>query len=142
MAAKNTFGTTLKLGTSGGALTAVANLTNITASGFSRDTIDVTTHDTAGGAAEYIADGVYDAGEITCEGNLIAGSTDDDRLIAAMVGGTLQDWEIDFKADTGTKTWVGSAIITAYTPGDLPVKGGKQSFSLTMKVTGAITVDA
>lgn len=137
MAAKNTFGAVLKLGVSGGALTAVANLTSITPPSLTRDTIEATTHD-GDGSSEYIADGVYDAGEIQCEGNLIAGSAADDLFIAAVTTGALYDFELDIKAATGTETQSGSVLVTAYTLGDLPVKGGKQSFTATMKVTGPI----
>lgn len=142
MAAKNTFGATLSLATTGGTLTAVAALTNITAPSLTREAIDATTHDSPSGAAEYIADGVYNVGEIQIEGNLIAGSTDDDRLIAALTGATLQDFEIEIKAATGTKAWTGSAILTSYDPGELPVKGAKQTFKATLQPTGPITVEA
>lgn len=143
MAAKNTFGAVLKIDTAGGTPSAVANLTSITPPSFSREAIDATTHDSASGVAEYIPDGVLETGEIKMEGNLIAGSTDDDRLIAAVAAGTLLDWEIEIKAATGMKTWSGSdAFLTEYTVGDLPLKGGKQTFTATLKVNGAITVEA
>jgi hypothetical protein len=142
-AAKNTFGVTLKIGTAGGALSAVAELTNVTPPAWSRDAIDATTHDSPSGAAEYIPDGVYDPGEIKLEGNLISGSTDDDRLVAAIAAGTLLDWEIEIKAASGTKTMSGSdAFLTDYTYGDMPVKGGKQTFTATLRCNGPITVEA
>lgn len=142
-AAKNTFGATLKFGTAGGSLTAVAELTSITPPTFSREAIEATTHDSASGTAEYIPDGVLETGEIKMEGLLIAGSTDDDRIVAAMVAGTLLDWEIEIKAATGTKSWTGSdAFLTEYAVGDMPVKGGKQTFSGTLKVNGPIAVAA
>ena len=141
--AKNTYGIPFRVGTAGGALTAVALLTNIDAPGFSRDAIDATTHDSAGGVAEYIPDGVLDITEIQIEGDLIAGSTDDDRLIAAIVAGTLLDWEIDFKAASGTKTWSGAdGFLTEYKPGPAPVKGAKQTFTATLRPSGPITVAA
>lgn len=137
--AKNTYGAVLKLDDTGGTPATVAELDSITPPSLTRDTIDVTTHDGASQAAEYIPDGVYDAGEISVEGNLIAGSGADDLFIAAVATGTVQDFEILIKASSGTETISGSAIVTAYERGDLPVRGGKQRFSARLKVTGALT---
>lgn len=143
MAAKNTFGATLKIATAGGVVSAVANLTSFSLPEMTREAIDATTHDSASGVAEYIPDGVMDPGEITMEGNLIAGSTDDDRLVAAMAAGTLLDWEIEVYAATGSKTWSGSdAFLTSYNCGEMPVKGGKQTFTATLRCNGPITVEA
>ncbi|MAY20314.1 MAG: hypothetical protein CL955_06820 [Erythrobacteraceae bacterium] len=138
--AKNTFGAVLKIDDTGGTPAEVAELTNITPPAMSRSTIDVTTHDGASQAMEFIPDGVYDPGEISLEGNLIASSTEDDQLISALTTGTVQDFEILIKAASGTDTWSGSAILTDYTPGPMPVSGGKQTFTATLKVTGPITV--
>jgi hypothetical protein len=138
-AAKDTRGTILRLVAAGGSLAAIAELTNITPPALTRATLDATTHDGATEAMEYIADGVYDPGEITCEGHLIAGAAGDDLFIAAVTGGGVYDFEIVVKSATATETMEGTCIVTAYTPGDMPVSGGKQTFSATMKVTGAIT---
>lgn len=138
-AAKDTFGTVLKLVATGGSLATVAELTSITPPALTRGTIDATTHDGASEAMEFIADGVYDPGEISIEGHLVAGSTADDLFITAVTGGGVYDFEIVIKAATGTESMEGTCLITAYTPGDMPVSGGKQTFSATMKVTGAIT---
>lgn len=137
--AKDTFGAVLKLAATGGSPAVVAELTNIQAPALTRATIDATTHDGATEAKEFIPDGVYDAGEINVSGHLIAGSTADDLFISALTAGTVQDFEILVKASTGTETISGSAIVTAYTPDDMPVEGGKQNFSATLKVTGALT---
>jgi predicted secreted protein len=143
MAAKNTFGIPFRVGTAGGSLTAVAMLTNIDFPAFSREAIEVTTHDSASGVAEHIPGGVLDVGPIKIEGYWVAGSTDDDRLIAAMVAGTLLDWEIDPKAASGNKTFSGAdGFLTDYTPGPAPVKGAAQTFSATLQPSGPITVEA
>jgi hypothetical protein len=138
-AAKNTRGTVLKLAVSPGSPVAIAELTNITPSAMTQGTIDATTHDGATRAMEVIADGVYDPGEISFEGHLIAESTADDLLKAAIENGSLMLWEIVFKSASGTATREGSGIVTAYTIGDMPVQGGKQTFTATIKVSGAIT---
>lgn len=141
-AAKDTRGTVLKLVATGGSLATIAELTSITPPTLSRGTIDVTTHDGATEAMEFIADGVYDPGEISCEGNLIAGTAADDLFVAAATGGGIYDFEIVIKAASGTESLEGKCIVTSYGPGDMPVAGGKQTFSATMKVTGAITQGA
>lgn len=138
MGAKKTFGTVLKLADSGSAVAAVAELFSIKMPGLTRGTVDATTHDSPGGAMEYIPEGVYDAGEIQCQGHYVAGSTADDLLIAALVSGTVQDFEIVAKSAAGTETISGSAIVTAYEPDGMEVQG-KQTFSATLKVTGALT---
>ena len=138
-AGKDTFGTVLKLADSGGTPAAIAELTSITPPAITRGTIDVTTHDGSSDAMEYIADGVYDEGEISIEGLLIGGSTADDLFIAAIAGGVLQDFELVFKAASGTETKAGSCLVTNYAPGDMPVAGGKQTFTATLKLTGATT---
>ena len=136
--AKTSKGAILKLDDTGGTPATVAELTSISIPGLERSTIDVTTHDSAGQAMEFIAEGVYDAGEIQCQGNYIAGSAGDDLFIAALTSGTVQDFEIVVKAATGTETISGSAIVTAYQPEALEVQG-KQQFSATLKVTGPLT---
>lgn len=136
--AKNTFGTILKLGTAGGALTAVAKLTNIEPGEISREMQDATTHDSADGATEVIPEGVYTNGELQIEGDWIMGSVDEDRIVAAIQDGTLMDYELIGKAATGTETEAGSCYISNYKRGALGVKG-KQGFSCTLTPTGVIT---
>lgn len=138
--AKNTFGVVLKLADTGGTPAAVAELTSITPPAMKRETIDVTTHDGASQAMEFIPDGVYDPGTIEVEGNLIAGSAADDLFIAALVTGTVQDYEVLIKSATSTVTWSGSAILTEYAPGPMPVSGSRQTFRATLKATGPITM--
>jgi hypothetical protein len=138
-AAKNTFGAVLKLAVAGGSLATIAELTSITPPTLTRGTIDATTHDGASQAMEFIADGVFDPGEISIEGNLILGSAADDLFVAAVTTGALYDFELVGKAATGTESKEGSCIVTSYAPGDMPVSGGKQTFTATLKVTGAIT---
>ena len=138
-AAKNTYGAVLKLDDAGGTPAAIAELNSITPPALSRGTIDVTTHNGASQAMEFIADGTYDSGEINVEGNLIAGSDADDLFLTALTTGAMQDFEILIKAATGTETQSGSCFVTSYTPGPMPVAGAKQTLSATLKVSGAIT---
>ena len=137
-AAKDTRGTILKLVATGGSLATIAELTSITPPTLSRGTIDVTSHDGATEAMEFIADGVYDPGEISCEGHLVAGTAADDLFIAALTTGAVDDFEIVVKAASGTESLEGKCLITSYAPGDMPVAGGKQTFTATIKITGAL----
>lgn len=137
-AAKNSFGATLKLADVGGSVAAVAELSSITPPARTRDTIDVTTHDGASQAMEFIGSGVYDTGEIQVAGNYIAGSTGDDLFGGKLAANTNQDFEIVVKAASGTETMSGECIITEFSIGELTVDG-KQEFTATLKVTGAIT---
>lgn len=137
-AAKATFGAQFKMADSGSTPVAIGELTSIGLPGRSRGTIDVTTHDGADQAMEYIAEGVYDVGEFTVQGHYVAGSTDDDAFAAAIEAGTEQDIEIVVKAGTGTEDLAFAGLITNYEPDALEVQG-KQTFSATIKPTGAIT---
>lgn len=140
-AAKTSFGAQLKLAVSPGSPAAVAELFSIEGGQRTRGTIDATTHDSADDAMEFIAEGVWDAGELTVQGHYIAGSAADDLLLAAVADGSLMNYELIVKAASGTETEEGSCYVTAYGPDGLEVQG-KQTFSATMKKTGAPTQDA
>lgn len=135
--AKTSKGIVLKLADTGGTPASVGELLSVTLPGLQRNTIDVSTHD-GGAAMEFIADGVYDAGEIQIQGHYIAGSTADDLFIAALTSGTVQDFIVQPKAASSTEDISGSAIVTAYAPDGMEVEG-KQTYSATLKVTGALT---
>lgn len=136
--AKNTFGVIFKLAVSPGVPATIAELTDLDPPEVTRDTIDATSHDSTGGAAEYITDGVYDNGELTLEGHLIGGSTAEDLFYAGLASGALHLWNYTIKAASGTETRSGSGYITSFKPGAMPVKGGKQTFSAKIKVTGVV----
>lgn len=137
-AAKNAFGTELWLVPTGGTLVKIAELTTIGPPKRTRETEDVTTHDSTGGAMEFIAHGVYDSGGFSATGYYIAGDTNDDALALAMTSGAVQDFQIIAKAASGTEKLTGSAIITDHGQDEAPVKG-VQTFSFTAKITGVTT---
>ena len=137
-AAKTNFGAVLKLADSGGTPAAIAELTSVGVPGISVNLLDATSHDSTGGAREFIAEDVYDTGEIAIEGHYIAGSTEDDLFIAAATGAVKQDFELLVKASSGTETISGSCFVQNYEPGELTIEG-KQMFSATLKVTGQLT---
>ena len=138
-AAQATFGAVLRLADTGGTPAVVAELTNISIPGKTRSTVDVTTHDSTGGAREFIGEGLYDSGEVSVQGFYIGGSTEDDLFIAALTSGTVQDFEIDVPAAAGAKErYSGSAILTEYAPDGQELEGAA-TFSATLKVTGPVT---
>ena len=138
VAAKRAFGNVLMAATDGGTLAAVAELKSFNPPVVSRGTIDVTTLDSTGGAREFIAEGVYDPGEVSGQVMYIAGSAGDDLLIAAVTSGELHDFKVVMKAGTGTEDLTFSGIVTEYGPDEQTVDG-VQTASFKVKVTSAIT---
>lgn len=137
-AAKTAFGAELWLGPAGGTLVKVAELLSVTPPTRSREMIDATTHDSTGGAQEFIAEGIYDPGEIAFQGNYIAGSSGDDAMVTAVTDGVLRDWKIVAKSAADTEDMEGSGFLNSYGVDDLPTNG-KQTFSGAIKVSGPIT---
>ena len=135
--AKNSFGGELWLCPAGGTLVKIAESVSIALPVMTRGTQDATTHD-GGQAREFISEGTYDPGEINLTGHYIAGSTNDDALLTAITTGALQDFKGVAKAATGTEDLEGAAIVTSYGPNAFELDG-KQMFTLSLKVTGAIT---
>lgn len=119
-------------------LVAIAELTSISPPVPERGTIEVTSHDSPGQAKQFIADGTYDPGEIQIEGFYIAGTVNDTALKLAAENGARQDFRIVVKAATGTFDMIGECIVTSYGAGTVEIEG-VQTFSATLKVTGAVT---
>lgn len=116
----------------------VAELISLQPPKLKRGTQDVTTHDSAGQAREFIVEGVYDAGEISGTIHYIAGSTGDALMMAAMTGGTLMNCKCALKAATGSQDLSFQGILTDYGPNDMVIDG-KQTADFTIKITGGIT---
>lgn len=136
-AAKTNFGGQVWMGPSGGSLTMIAELKTFAPPVPERETIDATTHDSPAGAKEFIADGVYDPGELTFQMNYIANSPGDVALLAALGDATKRDFRIVAKSAAGTSNKTFSGFVTKYGPDDVPTTG-LQSCSVTIKVTGPI----
>lgn len=137
-AAKTAFGAELWMGPAGGTLVKLAELLSVTPPKTTRELMDATSHDSAAGAMEQIASGVYDPGEVTARFNYIAGSTDDLALLAASTDGVKRDFKVVVKSSASTKNRTFSGFVTEYGADDLPVSG-KQEATVTIKVTGAVT---
>jgi hypothetical protein len=136
-AAKIAFGTELWIGPAGGTLVKVPELLSVDPPKGGRDTIDATTHDSPGGAMEFITEGVYDPGDIKAQVNYIAGSTFDLAMIAARASGDKQGFKIVVKSAADTVDVTGECFVTEYGPDGMEVKG-KQTAALSLKVTGEV----
>lgn len=140
-AAKIAFGAELWLGASAGSVVKVAELLTVDPPQMTRGTVDATTHDSPAGAMQYIAEGVFDPGQIKATMNYIAGSAGDLALVSALTTGTIQYYKIVVKSAAGKEDLTGQAIVTDYGPTSMGVKG-KQEASVSLQVTGAETETA
>jgi predicted secreted protein len=113
------------------ALVAVANVTSITPPVQTRDTIDVTTHDSAGDYREFISSLIvinYDPGS--------AGET---LIRARFADGLLNSFAIDLKKPgSATKRRTsGTGIVTSFAPADVVIDD-KMTATVTVKVSGPL----
>jgi predicted secreted protein len=115
---------------------AIAELQNISGPNRSRDTIDVSSHDSADGFREFVG-GFADGGEVSIDGNFYPADTDGQyALNTAYEAGTASTFTMTFPASTGS-TFSFSAIVTAFnttSPHD-----GKLGFTATLKISGKPT---
>jgi hypothetical protein len=117
---------------------AIAEITNLSAPELSLDTLDVTSHDSPNKFREYIAT-VLDGGEVTLEGNFLAGDTNGQvALLSDMLAKTKQAFVMTFPTEV-TATWTFSAYVTKFKAGDFPVDG-KVPFSASLKITSKPTL--
>lgn len=137
-AAKLNFGNAILMCPAGGTLTTIAELLSLEPPGRSRDTIDVTTHDSTGGAMEYIAEGIYETGEVKGQCHYLPGGTFDVAAITALTGGAKQDVKIKVKGATVDRQQTFQGFLVDYKADGMDVKG-KQTAAFTIKVTGVIT---
>jgi predicted secreted protein len=128
------FGTTFKTGNGADPneiFTAMAEVTNITPPGMSRDTVDVTHEQSPEAWREFIA-GLKDAGEVSIDMNFVPGGTDAAALMAelSLTGKTAKkNRKIVFPDGS---EFAFTAILT----------DDKMSASVTFKVSGKPTLTA
>lgn len=134
------FGTTLKIGDGAEpeVFAAIAEVTNISGPGMSMDTVDITSHGSAGGWKEY-AGGLLDGGEIKLELNFLPGNASQQSLNTAMAARAKKNFKLEFP-DTPATTWSFAAFVTNFEP-SAPVDG-KLGASATLKITGQPTLSA
>lgn len=134
MAGIDAFGTQLLRGDGGTPeiFTAIANVTSISGPGLSRETIDVTAHDSPDGWMEFLG-GLKDAGEVSADINY--DPSKHDTLVADFDDDEPRNYQLVFPDAT---TWSIQAILTGFEP-EAPYDD-KLAASLTFKVTGKPTL--
>jgi predicted secreted protein len=139
MSGLDAFGTILaREGNTPGTYVALANVSNIGGPGLSRETIDVTAHDSPNAYRQFVG-GLKDPGEISFDINY--DPLVHDTLVADLdltASGGAKNWKITWPKSTGQvtagNTWTFPAIMTGFEPG-APIDD-KLSASVTLKVSG------
>lgn len=142
MSGRDGFGTQLRRATNltpGTTFETIANVTNIGGPERTRETIDVTSHDSPGGWMEFIG-GLKDGGELSCDINYdpaeVTHDIDDDFDDTAP-----RNWQIVILPDTEDEhTWSIKGILTNV--GDEFPYDDKMGRSITIKVSGKPTLAA
>lgn len=120
------FGTTFSIGS-----TVVAELTNISGPSMSRNTIDVTSHDSDDGYMEFVG-GLRDGGSFSIEGNF-TNETGQAALVTNFNSNDAESCTITFPTETPI-TWTFDGLVTDFDTS--APQDGKLSFSATIKVSG------
>lgn len=128
-------GTLLKIHDGTSTYTTIAEVLDITGPSYDVRTEEVTNHD-SGGWAEF-APTIIDGGEVTFEINYYSATTQD-QVETDMLAKTKRLWNLVFPLpSSGTDTRAFAGYVVANEP-QAPVEGVLR-FSLTIKVTGAVT---
>lgn len=133
MSGLNAFGTVISRGNGAGpeVFTAIANCTSIKPPGISRNTLDVTAHDSPGAWAEFVG-GIKDGGEFSTDVNY--DPEEHDALLDDLDEDDPVNYKITFPSGA---VWAFAAILTGFEP-DAPFDG-KLAASLKWKVSGLPT---
>lgn len=120
--------------------TTVAQMRDVNGPNMSRDTVEVSSRDSAGQAKEYLA-GMLENGEVTFDlvydPDLQTHSASaSGGLITLMAAGTLNNFRTTF-ADTTPATATFAGLVTQFQP-TMPLNGA-QTASVTIKISGQIT---
>lgn len=136
MAGMDGFGVQLKRGDGevSETFTAIADVTNLSGPGLSRETLDVTSHGSPDAYMEFLG-GLKDAGEVSADINYQPSVHD--VLVADFDDPAPRNYQIVFP-DTGATTWTVKAILTGFEP-EVPYDD-KATASLTFKISGKPTI--
>lgn len=134
MSGIDAFGTTLSRGDGGSSetFTPIANITSVGAPSLSRDTYDVTAHDSTDGWREFIG-GLKDGGEVSIDVNY--DPSQHDSLVDDFEDVDPRNYKVTFP---DAAEWAFPAILTGFEP-DAP-HDGKLTASLSFKVAGKPTL--
>lgn len=117
-------------GTSGGTMTAVAQVNSISGPGLARDTIDVTDMDSTERWREFVG-GLKDGGEVSLDVSFDPDHADVTNWLADINTDTAGYYQIVFP---DTTSWGFSALMTGFEPSD-PMED-KMTATVTYKITG------
>lgn len=136
MAGLDGFGTELRRGDGATpeVFTAIADPTGISGPGLSRETLDVTSHDSPDQWMEFLG-GLKDGGEVSIDVNYQPAAHDE--LVADFDDSDPRNYQLAFP-DPDQTVWSFAAILTGFEP-DAPYDD-KLSASLTFKVSGKPTL--
>lgn len=110
----------------------IAELTDVSFSGLTAETVDISSMDSPDQFREYVA-GMRDGGEISVEGNF-AGATETNVLVALLAAGTKTTGATIAYPTTPAATLTFDCYVTAYEV-TAPYED-KIGFTATLKVTG------
>ena len=110
---------------------AVGELTTIGGVPVSQDAVDVTSHSSTSGYREFVA-GLLDAGEVTFEGNHIAGDTGQQRILTHLVARDKRSMVINMPDGS---EWQFDALAVGLTAAGAP-SDGKLDFGGTYRISG------
>jgi predicted secreted protein len=128
-------GTQLQRDDGTGNFTTVAEMVKIQGTGSKADVIDVTNMDSPTAYKEKLVT-LLDAGEISWDGNLIAGDATQQAVQADFDGRVLHNWQIVLPINPATTVTFGHWAFQAYvTAVDIDVEHDKQA-----KISGKLTI--
>ena len=139
MSGQTNYGVVFKIGNANPPSTSLADVFNVDPPNTTRDAVDITTHGSAGGAMEFMPDGVYDPGDLTVSMNYTSASATDAACLAALASASAYYFQWTAKKASGTATFTAQGVVTAYGIDAMPVKG-KQTAMMKVKLSGPVTV--
>ncbi|MEU3161409.1 phage tail tube protein [Streptomyces griseoincarnatus] len=136
MAGMDGFGVQLKRGDGAEpeVFTKIADVTSLNPPNISRETLDVTSHDSPNGWMQFLGS-LKDPGEVSADVNYQP--SEHDLLVSDFEDATPRNYQIVFP-DADVTTWEFPAILTAFEP-ETPYDD-KATASLTWKVSGKPTI--
>ena len=115
---------------------AIGQVKDITGPSQTRDTIEVTDHD-SGGWKEYIA-GLRDGGELTFTIGYDNANAQHAALLTSMGSSVIPAWELTLNVTSGTAVWTFDGQVTGFTA-NTPVSG-ENTIDITVKISGSATL--
>lgn len=101
----------------------------------SKDTVDMTHHESPGGWAEFLLSGVTEGQEIAVEANEVYNNVSQDEVRSRHTAGSLDNWRLVFNSGA-TETFPALVIMTETDASDIR---GKVIFRFTLKIAGQST---